>query len=70
MQYNVSTLVDRNRATTIRMSDEEVAMLQALAEESGLSVSDYVRQYVRKAHAERLGSRVTKKAPNRAKRGM
>jgi predicted transcriptional regulator len=40
----------RSSAVTIRMSDEEVAMLKAIAEAKGLSVSDVLRQYVRREH--------------------
>lgn len=41
---------------SIRMSDDEVAMLKALAEASGLSASDIVRTMVREAH-KRLRTR-------------
>lgn len=53
-------MVDRNRATTIRMSDEEVTMLQELAEEAGLSVSDFLRQYVRRTWNEKNAGRQKK----------
>ncbi len=46
----------RDTAVTIRMSEEEHAMLKAIAEAKGLSVSDVVRQYVRREH-EKLGKR-------------
>ena len=36
----------------IRITDDEGRMLKALAEYQGLSVSDCVRQYVRRAFAE------------------
>jgi hypothetical protein len=32
------------------MSEEEIAMLKAIAEAKGLNVSDVVRQYVRREH--------------------
>ncbi len=38
----------------VRMSDAELAMLQALAELTGLSASDVVRQLVRREHAEKI----------------
>jgi hypothetical protein len=46
------------------MSDEEVAMLQALAERDGVTVSDYVRLFVRKQYVEHFGA----KPPRRSKR--
>jgi hypothetical protein len=36
----------------VRMTDDEAEMLKALAEREGLSASDIVRQYIRKAHAK------------------
>lgn len=38
------------------MSDEELKMVHALAEHAGLTASDIVRQLVRKAHAEMVGT--------------
>lgn len=40
----------------VRATPEETAMLAALSEQSGLSMSDVVRQLIRKAHAETIGS--------------
>jgi len=34
------------------ISDEEWDMLQALADRDGLNVSDHIRLYIRRAHAE------------------
>jgi len=34
------------------MSDEEERMVKALAEHQGLSISDIIRQYIRRAFAE------------------
>jgi antitoxin component of RelBE/YafQ-DinJ toxin-antitoxin module len=42
----------RTRMLNVRVADLEMTMLQQLAEEIGLSVSDVVRQLIRKAHSE------------------
>jgi predicted DNA-binding protein len=42
----------RERAVTIRVTDEEAEMLWALAKSQGLTASDILRQYIRKAHAK------------------
>jgi predicted transcriptional regulator len=42
----------RDTAVTIRMSDEEKRMLNAVAEAKGLSISDVVRQAIRAEHAK------------------
>jgi hypothetical protein len=36
----------------VRISDEEVDMLRALAERAGLTASDLLRQYIRREYAE------------------
>jgi hypothetical protein len=36
----------------LKMSDEEERMVKALAEHQGLSISDIIRQYIRRAFAE------------------
>jgi hypothetical protein len=43
-------MTTREKAVTIRMSEDEVAMLRVVAETKGLSISDVVRQYVRREH--------------------
>jgi hypothetical protein len=53
-------MVDRDRHLTVRTSVEELAMLQALAEMDGVSQSDYVRLFIRRAYADKFG---TKKPP-------
>jgi uncharacterized protein (DUF1778 family) len=40
----------RKKNLNIRMTDAEHRMLGELAGTNGLSVSDYVRQHIRKAH--------------------
>lgn len=42
---------NRAHAFVVRLSDDEHAMLLALAAADGLSAADVVRQQVRKAHA-------------------
>jgi len=48
-------MVERPRALTVRVSDEELEMLQQLAEREGVTVSDYVRLRIRKDHREVFG---------------
>lgn len=43
------------------MSDEELTMLQELAEADGVSVSDFVRIGIRQQHNDRFGEKPTKK---------
>jgi uncharacterized protein (DUF1778 family) len=42
----------RERMVNVRMTDDEADMLKALAEHEGLSASDIVRQYIRRAFAK------------------
>jgi uncharacterized protein (DUF1778 family) len=45
---------DRTERITLRLTPEESAVVAELAEESGLSISDVVRQAVRVAYADRF----------------
>jgi hypothetical protein len=47
-------MVDRRRTLNlnIRIAEDEAEMLKALAERQGLSASDVVRQFIRRAYAE------------------
>lgn len=45
-------MVDRPRLLNVRFSEAEMAMLREVAEAWGLSISDTVRQMVRRAHTE------------------
>ena len=45
----------RDKRLIVRMAGVEVAMLERLAEADGINVSDYVRLFVRRAHAEIFG---------------
>jgi uncharacterized protein (DUF1778 family) len=56
-------MVDRERRINIRVSDTEAKMLQELAEAEGVSQSDFLRLYVRRAHGERFGSTPAKPRP-------
>lgn len=38
------------------ISDEEWAMLQALADRDGVNASDHIRLYIRRAYGEAFGS--------------
>ena len=49
-------MVDRPRALTVRMAENEVAMLKELADRDGVSVSDYIRLFVRRSHTEAFGA--------------
>jgi DNA-binding GntR family transcriptional regulator len=42
----------RERRLSMLISDEEWEMLQALADRDGQTASDYIRLYIRRAHAE------------------
>ena len=44
----------RVHTVSIRMTDEELEMLRAVAEVSGLGLSDWVRQRVRREHIKRF----------------
>ena len=44
---------EREKRLHMLLSDGEDAMLRALAEDTGLSVTDYVRQLLRRAFIER-----------------
>lgn len=49
----------------VRVTEDELRMLRALATDSGLSASDALRQLVRRAFAERFPSEGTKRPPRR-----
>ena len=54
-------MVERDRRLSIRIAEEEWTMLHALAEREGVSASDYIRLFIRRTHAETLGSAKPKK---------
>ena len=45
-------MVDRTKMLNVRVTEDEGRMLKALAEHQGLSASDILRQYIRRAFAE------------------
>ena len=49
-------MVDRALNLVIRVSEDERAMLAALAEREGISSSDFVRLYIRRAYREAFGA--------------
>jgi uncharacterized protein (DUF1778 family) len=56
-------MVDRSRTLNlnVRVNADEGDMLRALAEREGLSASDIVRQYIRRAYAEAFPPKRPKK---------
>jgi len=52
--------MEREHRINVRATPEEAEMLRQLAELSGLSQSDYLRQAIRRSHAEAFGAKVTK----------
>ena len=45
-------MVDREKILNVRMTGDEMEMVKELADASGLSQSDTIRQLVRRAHEE------------------
>lgn len=52
--------IERNRVFQIRASDEELAMLAAIAEAEGVSGADVLRLFIRRTYAERFGDKKPK----------
>jgi len=46
----------RTKALNVRMTDEETAMLDAVAERDGQSVSDWIRVTIRQAFRKAFGA--------------
>ena len=51
---------ERTERIALRASPTEVAMLRQLSDEEGVSVSDYIRLAVRRAYAEKHGTKKPK----------
>lgn len=51
----------RDYMLRVRMTEDERQMLEALAEKSGLTASDIVRQLVRREHAATFGEKPAKR---------
>jgi hypothetical protein len=47
-------LMDRDKSLRVRVAEDELRMVQELAEADGVTASDYVRLFIRRAHAERF----------------
>jgi hypothetical protein len=58
----------RTQLFTARMTREEIAMVQQLAAEDGISASDFVRQFIRRAYVKRHGG-LKLPRPRRTKTG-
>ncbi len=54
-------MVERTRMLNVRVTDDEDRMLKALAEHQGMSVSDVIRQYIRRGFAEAFPPKKPKK---------
>lgn len=52
----VNEVSERTHTVSVRMTDQELEMLHTVAEASGLSQSDWVRQRVRSEYAKRFGA--------------
>jgi uncharacterized protein (DUF1778 family) len=52
--------VERTQRLNVRIAPEEMAMLEAVADQSGLSASDVVRTLIRREYAEKIGHRKPK----------
>jgi uncharacterized protein (DUF1778 family) len=53
--------MDRNKVVNVRVTEDEDRMLKALAEHQGMSISDVVRQYIRRAFVEAFPPKKTKR---------
>jgi len=56
-------MVERPRALTVRISEEELTMLQELAEREGITASDYIRLRIRRDHREALADEKPRAKP-------
>lgn len=53
-------MAERTKALNVRVTDDEDRMLKALAEHQGMSISDVIRQYIRRAFLEAFPPRKRK----------
>jgi hypothetical protein len=49
-------MADRTRNLNVRVKDEELAMLHAVAEREGLPASQWLRRKIREAHRRHFGN--------------
>jgi uncharacterized protein (DUF1778 family) len=63
MAVHKGLMVERMRTRTlqVRVTDDEHRMIQALAEHQGISISDVVRLYIRRAFADAFPPKKTKR---------
>jgi hypothetical protein len=57
--------VERSERVALRMSEAEARVVSEVSAETGLSVSDVIRQALRKAYAEKFTAPATKKRPKK-----
>ena len=60
MSYTLA-MVERTKMVNVRVTDDEDRMLKALAEHQGMTASDVLRQYIRRAFAEAFPPKKTKR---------
>lgn len=53
-------VIERDRKLTIRISDAELTMLEAIADADGVTSSDVLRTFIRRTYAERFPDRKPK----------
>jgi hypothetical protein len=51
--------IERSRSLRVPMTDQELRQLHELSEAEGMTAADLVRQFVRRAHQARFGSKKT-----------
>ena len=51
---------ERDKSFRVRVSEDELRMVQELAAAEGISASDYVRLFIRRSHAEKFPKRPKK----------
>lgn len=53
--------MDRTERLNVRIAPEEMAMLEALAEQAGVSASDVVRMLIRREHEDQIEGPIEKR---------
>ena len=48
---------ERDKSLRVRVSDAELRMVQELGDAEGITASDYVRLFIRRAYAEKFGEK-------------
>jgi uncharacterized protein (DUF1778 family) len=61
LHYMMRDMAERTKALNVRITDDEDRMLKALAGHQGMSISDVIRQYIRRAFAEAFPPKKTKR---------